>query len=201
MIAVLPSLALAGCGLGGGSTSGPPPAAVNTGLLPTVKRCPPATGSLSGTTLGRVRLGMTRAQAKQAYTQSTDRGTPGEDFFCLTPIGVRVAYPSQSLMQSLPSSEQGQFAGRVIWASSANARFAFAGIRPGGSLAAARKKLHLVGPIQVGANAWYFASGGAATGVFKVRGGQIQEVGIAVAALTGSAQADTTLITSLPTIT
>jgi hypothetical protein len=192
-------LLLGGCGAGGGSTAAAPPAELNTSLLPHIKRCPRSTGRLSGITLGRVHLGMTRSEAKHAYTRSTERATPYEDFFCLTPIGVRVAYPSPALLRTLTLSEQQAFSGRVIWASTADRRYSVDGLRPGAKLARARR-LHPIGPIQVGANSWYFAPAGPSTAVLKVRRGRVEEVGIAEPALTGGIDADAALIRSLPPI-
>jgi hypothetical protein len=199
MIALLAPL-VAGCGLlGGGSTPAAPPPQIDTSLVPHVKACPPATGGLAGITLGQVRLGMTRAEVRRAYTQSNDRGTPFEDFFCLTPIGVRVAFASPALLHTLSASEQSAIDGRVIWVSTANRRYGLGRIRPGAPIAKARG-LPLVGPVRVGLNDWYFAPHGASTLVFKVRHGVIQEIGIAQTGLTGSLAADTALIRSLPAI-
>ena len=83
------------------------------GQVTTIRGCPLATGRLSGQTLGLVKLGMTRAQARHAYTHSSDRGKRYEDFFCLTPIGVRVGYASPALLKTLPASERKRFEGRV----------------------------------------------------------------------------------------
>jgi hypothetical protein len=49
---------------------------------------------------------------------------------------------------------------------------------------------------RVGANYWYLAPDGAATAVLKVRGGIVEEIGIANKALTGSHRADRELMTS-----
>ncbi len=58
--------------------------------VPKVAGCPAATGSLSGTKLGLITLGMTKVRAHEVFRKHSDRGTRYEDFFCLTPIGVRV---------------------------------------------------------------------------------------------------------------
>jgi hypothetical protein len=75
---------------------------------------PAATGKLSGTTLGLVRLGITRARARRAYAHSSDRGKKYEDFFCLTPIGVRIGYASPALLKTLPKSRRKPLNDRVI---------------------------------------------------------------------------------------
>ncbi len=156
--------------------------------VPHVARCPAATGKLSSTTLGLVRLGMARAQARHAYTKSSNRGKKYEDFFCLTPIGVRVGYGSAKLPK--------KYADRVIWASTSSAYYTVHGIRVGATVIAAAKVLKLTGPIHVGLNDWYLTANGASTAVFKVRDGIIEEIGIADRSLTKTTTADRTFLKS-----
>jgi 6-phosphogluconolactonase len=144
--------------------------------VPRVARCPAASGALTGTTLGLVHLGMTRVQARHAYTKSSNRGKSYQDFFCLTPIGVRVGYGSPKLPR--------KYANRVIWASTSSAYYTVHGIRVGATITAADKVLKLTGPIKVGVNDWYLARNGNSTAVFKVRKGVIQEIGIGEKSLT-----------------
>ena len=80
--------------------------------VPKVKGCPAASGKLSGTTLGLVRLGMTPAQARHAYTHNSTRGSKYKDFFCLTPNGVRVGFGSPALLKTLPKAERKRYANR-----------------------------------------------------------------------------------------
>lgn len=150
--------------------------------VPKVKGCPAATGSLAGKKLGLVHLGMTRARARHAYAKSSTRGKRYEQFFCLTPIGVRVGYGSHAEAKSLR--------GKVIWVSTASAYYAVHRIRVGATIAAARAVLKLSGPYAVGRNNWYLASNGSSNAIFKVRSGLIQEIGIANRKLTSSRAAD-----------
>jgi hypothetical protein len=152
--------------------------------VPVVPHCPAATGSLNGGTLGLVRLRMTRDKARHAYTHSSNRGKRFEDFFCLTPIGVRVGYASPTYLNTVARSERKQLKGRVIWASTSSGYYALQGIRPGATLMASGKQLKLTGPFHIGANTWYLAASGASTGVLKVRGGLVEEIGIADKQLT-----------------
>ncbi|MEA2161413.1 MAG: uncharacterized protein QOD66_3793, partial [Solirubrobacteraceae bacterium] len=124
--------------------------------------CPAAPGSLSGRTLGPVRLGMTRAQARAAFGQSSTRGRRLMDFFCLAGSGIRAGYRR----------------GRVVLALSANRVYALDGIRPGARLRTARR-LRLGAPFRIGLNSWYLTPARAVRGVLKVRHGTIEEVGIA----------------------
>jgi hypothetical protein len=164
--------------------------------VPHVRRCPAASGRLSGRTLGLVRLGMTKAQARHAYTHSSTRGFSYKDFFCLTPRGVRVGYASPKLLASLPRRDRGQIAGRVVWASTDNVRYDVRGIRAGATLTAAQHALRHGYYFRVGKNYWYLAPAGTATAVLKVRQGVVEEVGIADTRLTTSHRADRLLMTS-----
>ena len=170
--------------------AGPP--AKSAGVLvavPKVKRCPAATGKLSGATLGLVRLGMTRTRARRSYTKSSNRGARYEDFFCLTPIGVRVGYGSPRLAKVDRD--------KVIWASTSSAFYAVDGIRVGATVSAASKALKLTRPLKVGRNTWYLAPEGSANAILKTRGGLIEEIGIADKSLTKNAKADKKFLHSL----
>jgi 6-phosphogluconolactonase (cycloisomerase 2 family) len=164
--------------------------------VPSVRRCPKASGELRGTTLGLIHLGMTRAQAGHAYRRSRDRGSRYKDFFCLTPIGVRTGYASPTLLRTLSPAERKRVQGRVVWASTSNPHFAVDGIRPGATITAAKAKLRTGKPIQIGANAWYLAPAGSATAVLKVRHGLVEEIGIAAKQLTKTRAAERTLMGS-----
>ena len=177
----------------GGRPLGAPPVSSPFGPR---RGCPAATGGLSGARLGLVRLGMTRAQARRAYTHSSDRGKRYEDFFCLTPIGVRVGYASQALLRTLRAGQRKRYAGRVIWTSTASPFYSARGVRPGATLAAARRHLTLTGPFRVGLNTWYLATHGPTTVVLKVRHGIVQEIGIGEKSLTRGHRAQRTFLQS-----
>ena len=164
--------------------------------VPHVKGCPAATGGLSGTTVGLIRLGLTRTQARHDYSHSSTRGFQDKDFFCLTPYGVRVGYGSAKLLKALPARQRSKYAGRIVWISTDNARYAVNGIRARATLAAAETKLPHGYLFRIGANDWYIAPAGAASAVLKVRNGIVQEIGIAAKPLTGSHKADRQLMTS-----
>ena len=171
-----------------GNLAGASAASAKTASVPVphVAKCPAATGTLSGVTLGLVRLGMTRAQARHAYSKSSNRGKRYQDFFCLTPTGIRVGYASPKLLATLAKGERKSVAGRVIWASTSSAFYTVHGIRVGATTAAASKVLKLTGPIKVGLNDWYLAPGSTSTAVLKVRDGLIEEIGIGDRPLAGS---------------
>lgn len=158
--------------------------------------CPLVTGALSGDGLGLVRLGMTRAQTDKAYAASSDRDKRYEDFFCLTPIGVRVGYASPKLLNTLARHKRSAYRGRVVWASTSDIYFTVKGVRPGTTIKAAHKYLKLQKPFYVGRNTWYLAANGSSTAVLKVRRGIIEEIGIGDKALTRTRTADRTFLRS-----
>ena len=164
--------------------------------VPQVPGCPPATGSLTGSTLGLVTLGMTREQAHRAYHDSYDRGRPYEDFFCLMPDGIRVGYASPKVLATLPADRRGAYADRVVWISTANSRYEIDGIRPGSKLADAAVGLKLGGVFVVGLNDWYLATVGDVTAVLKSRDGIVQEIGIGESTLTKTRAAQLAFLTS-----
>jgi Secretory lipase len=179
-----------GCGLiGDGNSLAPLPVSAAAG-------CPLASGKLSGDTLGLVHLGMTRVQARRAYTRSSGHHSRYEDFFCLTPIGVRVGYASPKLLRTIPRRRRKDLSGRVVWGSTSNPYFTLRGVSSEATLAAARKHLKLGKPFRIGANDWYLAANGASTGVLKVRHGIVEEVGIADKQLTKSRKADRAFLNS-----
>jgi hypothetical protein len=158
--------------------------------------CPLATGRLSGTRLGLVRLGMTRARAQRVFSRSSSRGKRYLEFFCLTPHGVRVGYASPRLLKKLPPRERQKVRGRVVWASTSNRFYSVHGVRPGTSLHTAARRLRLGRGLHIGLNWWYFAPNGAATAVLKVRHGIVEEIGIAIRSLTQGSGHQRRLMTS-----
>ena len=164
--------------------------------IPVVAKCPPATGTLSGATLGLLKLGDTRRQAEQAYKHSSSRGPRYEQFFCLTPRGIRVWYASPKALAILPASKRKALAGRVIWISTSSASYAVNGIRSGATIAAAARKLNLGKVFHVGLNDWYLAPAGSATAILKARHGIVEEIGIADKQLTQGRAAQRIFLTS-----
>jgi hypothetical protein len=161
-----------------------------------VKGCPAATGKIHGTTIGKLKLGMTRKQARHVYRHSSTRGFKFKEFFCLTPHGIRVGFATPKLLTLLPASHRTRLTGRVVWASTDNARYAIKQIRARATLAFAKQQLRGGYFFKLGLNFWYLAPAGGATAVLKVRDGVVQEIGIALKSLTGSHKADRELMSS-----
>ena len=165
--------------------------------VPFVSGCPAASGSLKA--LLRL-LGATRARVLGAFAGSSSSGQENEDFFCLTPVGLLVGYPPAGLLSSLTTGERGRLVGRVIWISTANGYYSILGVGPGTSLATAGGLLKLIGPFQVGSRVWYLAQDGSYVVVLIVRGGIVEQVGIADWSLAGGRAGELALIKGLAAI-
>ncbi len=164
--------------------------------VPSVARCPAASGKLIGTKLGLIGLGMTRKQTQLAYKHSSTRGSRYQEFFCLTPIGIRAGLASPKVLANVARAHRKSLQGHVIWISTASAFYAIDGVRPGAAITAAANRLKLGAPFAIGSNRWYLAPAGPATAVLKVRNGIVQEIGIANKQLTKSRSAQRTFLTS-----
>ena len=174
-----------------------PPTTTSPTVVPAVAHCDPRpTGRLTARTLGRLRLGMTRARSLRMYADGSSQGRRYWDFFCLAGGKVRVAYASPRLLKTLSSSQRHTFRGRVALALTANPYYALHGIRAGASLRSAARALHTGAAFQVGLNDWYMAPDGVTTTILKVRHGIVQEIGIADATLTHTRRAERAFITS-----
>jgi uncharacterized protein len=151
--------------------------------------CPAASGRLIGTVLGPARLGMTRAQVRKAFPDNSTSSTRGRaymDFFCLSRSGIRVGFPSSTLLRSLPRKQRAKFSGHVVLALTASHAYSLHGVRVETSLSKVARRLHVSRAYVVGLNTWYLTPNGSSRGVLKVRHGQIEEIGIASKQLTAS---------------
>lgn len=164
--------------------------------VPKVPGCPAASGGVSSTKLGLVALGMTRRAARRAYAHSSDRKRKYEDFFCLTPIGVRDGYASPKLLLGVRTGTRRSLSGRVVWASTANPYYSIDGIRPGETFAAAQPRLPHGNLFRVGLNYWYAKAAPGGTVLLKVRQGIVEEIGIADRRLTQTVQSQQRFVTS-----
>ena len=164
--------------------------------VPRITDCPPATGRLSGATLGLIKLGETRKQARAAYAAagSNDRSTSDTDSFCLTPIGIEAGYAPIGLLSPLPKSERAQLQERVVWISTANAHFAIDRIAPRAALSAAERALPHGTLLTIAGEQWYLARAGSATAVIAARNGTVQSLAIASRQLTSTFKADRALL-------
>ena len=160
-----------------------PPARIELGDEVFLRR---AWRDLGGRTIGLIHLGLTRSQARRAYIHHSNRGKQYEDFFCLTPIGIRVGYASPRLLHYLSRREQAKLNGTVVWSSTSNPYYSLDGVRAGDSITDASARLHTTVEFHIGLNFWYLARRPDLTAVLKVRHGEVLEIGIAVSALTAN---------------
>jgi hypothetical protein len=106
------------------------------------------------------------------------------DFFCPARRGIRVGYPSRSLLRSLAPAQRRRVSGRVVLALTASQHYALRGVRVGTRIARVARRLRAGRAFAVGRNRWYLVTDGHGRGVLKVQHGVIEEVGIADVALT-----------------
>jgi hypothetical protein len=163
-----------------------------------VHGCPAPTGQLEGSTLGLVRLGMTRAAARAAYRRSTRVSTPHTDLFCLVPAGVLVGYPSRQLLRLAPPGARPRLRGRVVWALTENPFYALNGINPKMSRGAVASQLAYATLVRAGGHDWYFLADGSATGVIEIVRGVVRRVGIVAAAFGSGPAAERVLVAGFP---
>jgi sugar lactone lactonase YvrE len=183
----------------GSSASASTSSATSPGVtipISNVQACPQPTGLLSGTTLGPLTLGLTRARARQmlplfkASSYHTDN-------FCLSGgWGIRVGYASARLLGSTTDAGEAAISGKVVLALTANPFYALHGVKPGTRLQSAKRRFKLGKVMQLGLNDWYMLPGATSNGVLKVRHGIIQEVGIANKGLTATRAAQARLLRS-----
>ncbi len=147
--------------------------------VPTRPGCPLATGRLSGGTLGLARLGETRSGARRAFRLSSRQRRRYMDFFCLTPNGIRVGYPTTGDLRLLPRRDRHHANGRMVLALTSNRRYRLKGVTPGTRLSRVVHRLRPEKGFGIGANRWYLVPDGRVMGVLKVRHGMIQEIGVA----------------------
>jgi CSLREA domain-containing protein len=145
--------------------------------------CPKPSGALSGIHLGAAQLGLTRAAERKRFFGYSTRGRKQFDFFCSNDHhGIRVGYSH----------------GRAVLILTSNALYHLGKIKPGSRLATAERDLKIYTHFKLGLNTWYLASGESASGVLKVRHGQVQEIGLATKSLTSTPSAARTLFANIP---
>jgi hypothetical protein len=166
--------------------------------VPFVARCQAATGKMTGTEIGQLKLGITRAQARFVYRKHSTRNQQYIDYFCLTPMGIRAGYPTPKLLKTLSRHERKSVNGRVIWASTANPFYGLDGVHAGEPVATAEKTFGGTPepPFHIGKNDWYLARVHGFTAVMKVRRGVVEELGIGAESLTKTRKAQNVLMHS-----
>jgi hypothetical protein len=162
--------------------------------------CARASGSLTRTAVGPLKLGMTRMRARRRLKRFTITQN-GFDNFCLyAGWGIRAAYPTAKLMRSLSPTRRRALTGRIVLALTANPFYALSGVHPGASAASAVRRLKMGRPIRVGLNLWYVKPARMSTEVLKVQHGVLQELGLADRSLTAGHAAQVRFLNGFPRI-
>ncbi len=178
------------CTVTAANPTGPGIPATSAGTViaePGTLNCPKPTGRITGTKIGPLGLGLSRGQARHRLKRYVVTHNDFDNFCLYGGWGIRVGYPSSRLMRTLPAARR--FAKHVVLGLTANPYYALRGVRPGMSLRSAAHALHVGRGFRIGTNTWYLAPDGVSRAVLKVRGGIIQEVGIANRRLTSGSRA------------
>ena len=154
--------------------------------VPHVAGCPAATGTFSPSGVGPTRLGLTAEQERRELRRSSVRTHGYQLSFCLTPIAVRVGFPSPKLLAKSSTRIRRLTAARAIWILTGSARYAINDIRVGSTTAAAISRLRLGRPFRIGTSDWYFIRYGNATAIIEAQRGAIETIGVATRALTAN---------------
>jgi hypothetical protein len=175
------------------SQSGGPSLCAAAGTVRQIRACAGGSGRIGRGRLGPVSLGMTRARVRRLFPSFTTRAHLYMDFLCPQHLGIRVGYPSSRLLAALPAAERSHIRTKAVLILTAAPRYSLQGAHPGSAFQAARQHLMLGAPYRVGTDAWYVAADG---GVLNVRGGRVQEVGIADPTLTRTRSTTLRFLTS-----
>ncbi len=183
----------------GTSTPAPPPSTPTANgrhaTATSSPSCPAPSGSLQGAALGQVRLGMTRAAARRAYSHVSRTATRSHDVFCLTPTGITVGYATRKLLGRAHSARS-RLLGRVILLLTSNPYYTLDGVRPGDAAVQAVPRLGAGHLIQISGVDWYLARHPGVTAVVVIRGGYVTSVGIASSRFTAGKRAQRALVRS-----
>ena len=154
------------------SASTPAPAAARA-------RCSSPRGRLRPRNIGVARLGRRRAAQRRGFVRAARRRVL-VDRFCLTDgTYIRVGYASRAATRS-GAKPRPRLRGKTIIVLTASKRYIIRGVNAGDPVGAMRRAIKgLSRPYRIGANAWYLAKGSSSRLVFRVRGGQVREIGVA----------------------
>jgi hypothetical protein len=156
--------------------------------------CPAAAGTMTKSSIGLMRMGLTRSRAHRLGPHRKARY--GFERYCLTSGAIRVAYTTKALLQLNPGVT-GQQTGRVAIALTGNRHYSAHGVKALMTVAAAAKRMDLGQGLVIGKNTWYFAPTPTTTTVIKSRAGVIREIGIANPSLSQTASQQRILLRHL----
>ncbi|HWF35743.1 MAG TPA: hypothetical protein VG295_10220 [Solirubrobacteraceae bacterium] len=181
-------------GSNGGGTGVSSPSAAIVVAEPGTLTCAKPTGKLSGRSLGPLQLGFKRTRARHTLSRYTAVGAAEDDYCLYGGWGIHAGYPTNALLRSVAAAQRGRFKGRIALALTSNPYYALGAARPGMTLSSVARRLGTAKAVTIGANSWYVLRGSVSRGVLKVRGGIIQEIGIATVAFTNTRAAQRRLL-------
>jgi hypothetical protein len=149
--------------------------------------CPAATGTLTASSIARMRLGLSHGQAHRLGHYR--KAGFGFERYCLTGGSIRVKYPAAKLLRSMSQAQRHQDTGQIYLALTANKHYTAGRVHTGMTVNAARRDLRLGAGVTVGKNTWYLVVTKKAAWVLKAQHGTIREIGITSRSLTTTRQA------------
>jgi hypothetical protein len=160
-------------------------------------RCPRASGRLSATGIGPLRLGMTRTRARAMLRHYSTRRRRYQDFYCLAPVGIRAGVTPPGVLRTLARAARARYRGRLVLLLSADRHYALRGVRAGARFSTVRRRLRVGRAYQIGANTFYLVPLARGRGIVKVHRGVVGEIGVVSAALTRTPAATLRLLRDL----
>jgi beta-glucosidase len=159
--------------------------------------CGRPTGRLAAKRLGPVTLGEARGKVRRKVSGYRRRGQQDIDFYCLASrSGLRVGYPSHSLLRHLGRKERARVRGRAILILTSSRHYALRTIRAGEKLTWASRAVRLDRAMRIGRNQWFLVAHPGGRGILRVQHGRVQELGIVDRRLTGNRRAARRLLAS-----
>jgi hypothetical protein len=150
----------------------------NGGSLSNLLGCPTANGRLTGRAIGPVTLGMKRTTARRRFRWSKV-GRGYWDYFCFSPNGIRVGYPTPPVLRLVARNQRAGARGRVIFILSNNRRYALRGVRTGSRFTRRlARRLRAGRGFRLGPDTWYVIANGRSAGLLQVNRGIVRAVGI-----------------------
>lgn len=161
------------------SSSAGQTASINHAVGRPAASCPAPFGRLAGLSLGALRLGARRSQARSVLRRYVVSSNGFDDFCLARGAGISAGYATSALLRRLPIRERVRERGRVVMLLSANPHYTLRGTRPGMRLASLAPRLHAVRAFRRGGRTWYVMHGRRVNGILVVRAGRIVVIGIA----------------------
>ena len=159
--------------------------------------CVAGRGRARGWRLGPARVGRSRGRQRRVVRATRLRAPAAVDRHCVRGGGrFEVRYPTRRLLRSLGRRERRRVRGRAVMLFTSSRRFSVAGVRPGMSARAARRRLRSYRSIRRRRAGWRAARGPVVRRFVQVRRGRVVAVAIADRRLTRTRAARRRLLAS-----